>query len=409
MPLTTPYEFQKLGADFHFKTKYSINRCTMGLGKTLQSLMLVEKVGGRTLVLCPAFLKQNWENEILTHLGSDHLKNFVILPYSTLSSKSCGMQAIYTGNFKTIIADECHFLKTEESNRTKKFFSIMEKVKPEYFVGLSGTPIKNRLSELYPLLKAVALNPNPPKTIDTLKYFPTKEKFCDYFCYRKVFKVSRWTEHVSWTGLKPETVKVLRQLLENKVYSVNAEEVIDLPPLRHKKVHTEVPIHMTGDLQLEYENYVLGGKSSVAKKASAILKAKFTCEYVDSLLEQTEDMIVVFTDHVSSCEIIANHFKVTPIHGGTPVEDRMKIASNAVKVIVATIGSFSVGVNLTKANNLVFNDVSWIPADNFQAMKRIHRIGQTKSCLIHYVLAGHVDEFILDMIKTKMEVINSIS
>ena len=87
---------------------------------------------------------------------------------------------------------------------------------------------------------------------------------------------------------------------------------------------------------------------------------------------------------------------------------RIQIAEKS-KVIVATIGAFSVGVNLTKANHLVFNDISWVPADNEQALKRIHRIGQERACTIHYVVGGHVDKFILDKVRSKMKIINSVT
>ena len=157
----------------------------------------------------------------------------------------------------------------------------------------------------------------------------------------------------------------------------------------------------------EYEKYMLGGKSSAAKKASALLKAKHTCSYIEEILSEVETPVVVYTDHVDSCLAIANHFKVRPIHGGVSVEDRAEIAKN-FRVLVATIGSFSVGVTLTQAKNLVFNDLSWIPADNYQALKRIHRIGQNETCVIHYVLGGRVDKFILNMIRDKMKVIEAV-
>jgi len=70
-------------------------------------------------------------------------------------------------------------------------------------------------------------------------------------------------------------------------------------------------------------------------------------------------------------------------------------------VLAATIGSLSVGVTLTAARHVVFNDLSWVPGDNLQAEKRIHRIGQKNACTAHYIEASETDAYIRKTLEEK--------
>jgi SWI/SNF-related matrix-associated actin-dependent regulator 1 of chromatin subfamily A len=78
------------------------------------------------------------------------------------------------------------------------------------------------------------------------------------------------------------------------------------------------------------------------------------------------------------------------------------------KVLVATIGAASTGFTLTAARHLVFNDLPWVPADIDQARKRIHRVGQARGCVIHYMLGSPVDLYIKDKLLAKRKTLRSI-
>jgi SWI/SNF-related matrix-associated actin-dependent regulator 1 of chromatin subfamily A len=61
----------------------------------------------------------------------------------------------------------------------------------------------------------------------------------------------------------------------------------------------------------------------------------------------------------------------------------------------------SVGVTLTRARNVVFNDLSWTHADNQQARARIHRIGQKNICIAHYIIGSETDAYIKRAVEAK--------
>jgi SNF2 family DNA or RNA helicase len=395
------YSYQELAVTFHLAHHYSLNLCEMGLGKTLMALETARRVGGKVLIFCPAFLVANWRQEITRYCST---LDYQIVPYSQLSRGD----EISIASATTIIADEVHYLVNPSSKRTKFFRQILKALKPDYFIGLTGTPIKNRVPEFYSLLSLVSLNPRGTSGIDINQHFRNQDHFASRYCYGERLHFGS-TKVVKWYGLKAERLQEFKTLLKDKVFKVRAEDVLELPPLIHKKVYSA--LEPSPDLAKEFEAYLQGGKNIVAKKASAILKAKATMSYVGDIIEQGNGPVVVFTDHVESAKMIGRHFAVTPITGETPSEQRSQIAKSLemgrISVLVATIGSFSVGVNLTCSNHLVFNDCSWVPASNLQALKRIHRIGQTERCVIHYILAGHVDEFILDTLQKKLAVIDT--
>jgi SNF2 family DNA or RNA helicase len=214
---------------------------------------------------------------------------------------------------------------------------------------------------------------------------------------------NRFSGGWDFTGLLEDKKQEFKELLEGKVFKVSSKEVLSLPPLFHKRHYVDVI--QNEDLLKEF----YGGVGSIEKRRSAVAKAPATIEYIENMREQSSEPIVVFTDHIDSAVEIGVAFKVNPITGGMPAEVRMRVYDRFVAeggVLVATIGAFSVGVNLVNCANLIFNDVSWVPGDNFQAMKRIHRIGQSRPCTIHYVLGGEVDEKILDKLQDKIRVID---
>jgi SWI/SNF-related matrix-associated actin-dependent regulator 1 of chromatin subfamily A len=132
-------------------------------------------------------------------------------------------------------------------------------------------------------------------------------------------------------------------------------------------------------------------------------------------LDKEVGPIVIFTDHLGPVEVIREElkdFKVAVIVGGVSVKKREKIKTDFqagyYDVLIATIGAFSTGVTLTRSSNLVFNDISWVPSDLQQAKDRIHRLGQTATCFVHYIVGAVVDKKILRSIQAKLRTIKKV-
>jgi SNF2 family DNA or RNA helicase len=216
----------------------------------------------------------------------------------------------------------------------------------------------------------------------------------------------------TWTGLK--NVDMLKRYISENYIRFEASECLDLPETIHKEVL--VSKSPQAWLEAEFEKFDSSHSSVMPehKKNAAMLKVKYTEKYVENLLDEGgSGPVIIYTDHVEPCLALAKYFKTTGIHGGTSVFDRYRLAnefkSGKASVLVATIGSFSTGISLIESNNLVFNDIAWVPGDLDQAIGRIVRVGQTKACVIHYLLGSPQDKQILTRVKEKTRVIREIN
>ena len=397
------YPFQEDAVMFHMKHHYSLNCSEMGLGKSLIALETAKRVGGKVAIFGPAFLQSTWENE-----GALEGVVFKYFPYSMLHK----LDHKLLKNFDFWIADECHYLKTPTAKRTEKFYDALARVRPNYFVGLTGTPIKNRVPDFWTLLGFCGLNDKGTsgiKLTGDLKYY---KRFSRYFCNSEFVEVPGRTIE-KFVGIKAEKLEEFKTLLKGKFIRYRVDTVLkDLPELIRKEV--KFKLNDVIGLEEDFQNYMSGGKYNIkAKTVSAALKAKSTAEYCNSLMEGGSGPIVVFTDHVDSAQILSDNIKNSALITGKVQMDTRndivkKFQSGRVNSIVATIGSLSVGVTLTASRHVIFNDLSWIPADNLQAEKRIHRIGQKDVCFAHYVDATPTDGFIRRTLFSKMDAINKV-
>lgn len=428
------FKHQRKGIVYMLNHHYSINGDDMGLGKSLQLIATALILDAKTIISCPTYLQYNWKKEIekfskekkkvyLLNSKFDMVPDdwdFVIIPYSRYSS---GVMKGHGEKFRVLQSlfkqadlvgvDEIQYLKNMKAKRTKLFHRLLKESEVERFVGLSGTVIENRVTEWYSPLVMLSYTPKKTNGYDTTYFFPNQFKFNHKFCRSTAFKVNGKIIR-KWHGIQNK--KMLKQLLKSKYVRRRTEEAIDLPDLIHKDVHFDIDGFPEDILNL-WEIHIAQGKAKhiMSRKAdSAYLKAQYTAEYVKGIIEDGHGPVVVFTDHLNSIQKIAVELKghglngVT-IQGSTNSERRQehvdKFQSGELDYILLTIGAGSTGITLTKAKHMVFNDLSWVPAKNAQAEKRIHRIGQEHKCLIHRILGSPEDAMICAQLDEKMSVL----
>jgi SWI/SNF-related matrix-associated actin-dependent regulator 1 of chromatin subfamily A len=381
------YPFQETGVQFLLRTPWAILGDSMGLGKTVQAIELVNRSPGSTLVVCPAFLKGNWTREIEKFAKDPSL--FTVISYSKLKNLNT--------RYDNTLVDECHYLKNPDAQRTNHFFHLVTDFPPKRLVLMSGTPIKNRVGEFWSLLYLVGAI--------KIDYWD----FCKRFSNLEKFRignrnVTRFTGH--------RNVPELKKILSKCYLRRKASEVLDLPPITRVDVELE-PDFVDKDL-LQAWNEESPAFASM-KKHSALIKASHTAKYVKDILEQGEGPVVIFTDHIEpTMEIsdILKSYKVGSITGATsmPIRDQIvtSFQDKKLDVIVATTGSLSVGVTLTAARHLVFNDLPFVPGDLLQAEKRIHRISQDRPCVVHRVFYGKIDAHIGKTLSKKISTLKEV-
>jgi intein/homing endonuclease len=310
------------------------------------------------------------------------------------------------------LVHNCHYLKEVTTGRTEAIHRYIYENSIKRVYLLTGTPIKNRIEEYYSLISICNYNPKIEFSY-FLEKFPEVVSFADHFSYRneyEIFKGYRKIKIVNWSGLKNEDE--LKGWLKDIYFTRPAS----YPPVTRKDV--VVCDEADFELEMSFNEFVeRGSEASVlpqVKSQAAMNKTKYTIAYCKELLSSGEaDSLVIYSDHIEPAKKIAEAFGVEAITGQTRPEVRQKMASDfqfkKTQVIVATIGSFSTGVTLTRANNMVFNDYPWVPGDMEQAEHRINRIGQTRHCVYHRILGSPQDRYILETIESKMNTIKKVT
>ena len=418
-------DHQLEGFDFAEEHHYSINGFSMGYGKTLIGIMLTIKHSERTLIVCPAFLKRNWEKEFVKFckkklkikvLFSKDLKNFkpndedvLIVNYEIIGK--CRHLFSWAD---LVLADESHYLSNPSAKRTMAFAEFVEVERPERMLLMSGSPIRGKVPQWFAPIYLTSLNPKKTSGIDIRKtHVNSFWSFQKHFCSETMMRLGNRTI-TKFEGLK--NVEGLKKLLKNKYIRTVPSFKLKLPPLIPEIVTVDYSI-MDEDLEEAWKAYREGTKIgehvSSAKKSSALNKTPFTFNFVKNIIDQGCGPVVIYSDHIDPVINLTKMFndkkiKARHICGSVPTEERNRIVTdfqdNKLDVLTATIGAASSGINLTTGTKLVFNDISWINTENDQAKKRIHRIGQKLQCNVYYIAGSRIDKLIVKTTTEKDEI-----
>lgn len=451
-----PYQVE--GANFALSNFYSLNRDKPGMGKSAQALLAVCRYldnfpNRRALVVCPAYLRRNWRNEIeewttlqhclFTHkpksvtwdadivvISYDQLKIFVwswsftrpiVIPVKPcrlakkrvmgkVPWKSPRWPSACDEEFGFVVVDEAHNFKNPKAKRTLNLLSFIKHLKPSYMMLLTGTPIKKKIQDLFIPLYLMALGKRTENKITT------KYKSFFLFCYRFT-NVVKTPFATLYKGVK--NVEELQTYLVNRVIGRDPEEVLDLPEFND--VYVTVDYKENPALLKEFQDFNDGmagkGAESSLKAESAALKAPFTVEYVTDLLEQDVGPVVIFTDHRESCHIITeglrkNGYKGHSIMGGIDSDIRFgwvqEFQKGKLDFLTCTYGAGSEGLNMTQSRHLVLSDLHWVPEVISQARGRIRRMTQLNRCTYHIIGGAVVDKKIYQSLKEAIRVIEKV-
>lgn len=419
-----PFKHQVEGVNWLLQTPKGILGDEPGLGKSAEGA-LAAIYGGfkKVLIVCPAFLKLNWQAElgyftiqdeisILTS-KSFNIKKFNIINYDILKKYK---KELLKEKFDLIIADEAHLLKNLQSIRTKQFISIANKTKNVWL--LTGTPIANRPIDFYSLLKICKHELGKNKQLFGMRYCNGQ---ANYF---------GGMDFSGASNLKELHFKTLDVILRRK-----KEDVLDLP----EKIQTPILLELANFKK--YENAVedyynklyievndpnsdLYGKDisqgsvlaelSCYRKFCALEKVKdgSLFELIDNQLSEF-GRCVVFTGYHQTADLIQEHYKNNCglIDGRIdPIEKQKRIdvfqSGKGPDILVCNI-NIAIGITLTNACIGIFNDLPWSPALLQQAIDRLHRISQTQKVnLLFPVYKNTIDEIMLNVLRDKIKNIN---
>lgn len=423
--------FQIEGIKWITSRKSSMIGDEMGLGKTIQAIGAINTMDARkVLIICPAGVKLNWDKElnewlieplnVYVVMGKTFKipadANVVIVNYD-LVAHSFIWQQLVAHDWALLVCDEAHYLKNQSAKRTKAVLARNGIVhKAAYNVMLTGTPILNRPIELYPVLKVCA----PQVLGKYINYISYAYRYCAGHKAGFRFDVSGASntrelgERLRATYMLRRTVDEVQKDLPDKVYQVH---LLDSSTDMQGKL---TKIMDPGRLDFKYMDSLDGEHIATIRRETAMEKVKHALPHLRDTIESC-DKVVIFAYHrevVAFLEENLTGYGVARITGGDSIEDRQAAierfrTKRDCRVFIGQIQAAGQGINGLQENchHVVFVEWSWVPGEIEQAIKRVHRMGQTKTVHVQFLVwAKSVEEHMmrtaLDKLKTIREIVD---
>lgn len=449
------YDFQVTGVKRLVETKRQILADDMGLGKTVQALTAAHDLGAtRILVVCPNAVKglkhkdgtyfSGWAGESYTWFpewtisiveGDKQQRlaairadtNLLIIHYDVLRLHEFDLTL---DPYDVIIFDESHRLKSRSAKVTQVARHIAKCSDNLFF--LSGTPILNRVSEIWTVLNMLY-----PKD----KRFTSFWRFCGDYCY--VHKDQwGWVIDDITDPDHPKIVKLKKTLEPIVIRRTKPEVLKDMPPktiqqvwveltTRQRRIYTEMEKQMLATLESGEQVSVTVIIAQIMRLKQIALSPGLISEVdpnvrgakFDALLDILESLsgkqVVVFSQFRKALEALFTFLETKDVGptalytGAVDQRKRSELVESfqrgGIRNLLVTTQAGGTGVTLTAASTAIFLDKLWTPALNSQAQDRLHRIGQKESVTIIELLAADtIEERIETMLISKQNIVDAV-
>jgi SNF2 family DNA or RNA helicase len=413
----------------------------MGLGKTIEMISLIlhlkenDRLIGPILLICPMSVVGNWEHELArfaptlvayTHHGAgrltgeafkaEALKHDMVISTYALTTRD--RELFESLHWQGVVLDEAQNVK----NASTKQSQAARAIPADFRVALTGTPVENRLSELWSIMEF--LNPG---------YLGPADRF------RKDFALP--IERGNDAGTKAQLRTLVQPFILRRV-KTDPTIISDLP----EKLEMKVYCTLTPEQATLYEALVndmmaqIESTQGIQRKGlvlASLTKLKQICNHPAHFLkdhtpladrsgklarlEEMMDEVVaagdhalVFTQYAEWGRELQSYLRerlgkdVLYLHGGTPRHLRDRLVQRfqndrrGPPVFILSLKAGGTGLNLTRANHVFHYDRWWNPAVEQQATDRAFRIGQTQNVQVHKLISsGTLEERIDDMIESK--------
>jgi SNF2 family DNA or RNA helicase len=440
--------YQVRGASWlAFLERWGLGACLaddMGLGKTIQFITLMlhlkdqEVLEHPTLLVCPTSVLGNWERELkkfapslkaVLHHGDRRPQgkafakavkgqDLVITSYSLVHRDTKDLQTV---TWQGIVLDEAQNIKNSEAKQSQ----AVRQLETQFRIALTGTPVENRLSELWSILDF--LNPGylGPRNFFQRRFAIPIERYGDTaslqtlrglvqpFILRRL-KTDRSIiqdlpdkqEMTVFCGLTAEQAALYQKLVDQSLVDIESAEGIQRHGLilallvRLKQVCNHPGLLKKGE-PIDADLQVHSGK----------------LQRLEEMLEEVlaeGDRCLIFTQFAEWGKLLQAHLhqrfnrEVLYLYGSTSKKqreemvDRFQNDPQAPRIFILSLKAGGVGLNLTRANHVFHFDRWWNPAVENQATDRVFRIGQTRNVQVHkFVCTGTLEERIHELIESK--------
>jgi hypothetical protein len=415
----------------------------MGLGKTVQLIAyLLDRTDHSTspaLIVCPASVLGNWQRELYrfapdlaTHIhhGPDRTRDIadleghdvVLTSYSLLPRDK---RLLGEAEWRVVVLDEAQQVK----NPLTRGAQAARALRARHRIALTGTPIENRLDELWSILHF--LNPG---LLDTRS------------AYRR-----RYATPIEKHGDQAATERLRRITAPFILRRHKSDPTVlpDLPPRQESNEYCTLTVEQAALYQATIDAMLgqVKGAAGIERRGhvlALLTRLKQVCNHpvqalsrpgtmvgrsgkLDRLTEMLAEAIdegdsaLVFTQYAVMGRLLSEHLTrsldVTRLYldGSTPIRERERVVDgfqaegDEPRVLVMSLKAGGLGLNLTNASHVFHFDRWWNPAVEDQASDRAHRIGQTRIVQVHRMIcAGTIEERIDELIEAKRGLATSI-
>ncbi|MHA1149329.1 MAG: DEAD/DEAH box helicase [Promethearchaeota archaeon] len=432
----------------------------MGLGKTIQVIAYLlyrkkkyPRAPGSILVICPTSVMFNWIREIkkfapdldvILHHGPKRIKdlkkaseytksNVIILTsYGTLRNDIDFLESIH---FEGVIVDESQNMKNYESQQTKAIL----KLKSGYRICLSGTPIENRLMELWTLFEF--LNPGllGKRSDFQRNYVMPIERFQDQdaadklrriiapFIMRRVKSDKNIIDDLPdknemkiYLNLSKEQVKLYKTLVDRTLEEMSIIST-DKRRKRGLVLGLLTKLKQVCNHPFQFNKQKIDDTISTKEIISKSKKLERLLEMIEEVISNGEK-VLIFTQFKQMGDLILKtleriyDFSILFFHGSISATKRKEIVDefqsenlDSSPVLIVSLKAGGTGLNLTKGTTVIHFDRWWNPAVEDQATDRAYRIGQTKEVNVYkFITLGTIEEKIDSLLVEKRDLADKI-
>jgi SNF2-related domain/SNF2 Helicase protein/Helicase conserved C-terminal domain len=443
--------YQEFGVRWlYLLTRLGLGACLaddMGLGKTIQVLALLlvlkRELKGTSscpsLLVVPATLLSNWASEaerfapslrvLIVHpsampsaelraLDSEKINDadLVVTSYGTLLRWPLVEQI----EWHLLILDEAQAIKNPDTKQTRQ----VKKIKANTRIALTGTPVENRLSDLWSifdfthpgLLGSNKVFTQFTKRLAQGEHFGPLRKLVQPYILRRlktdksvIADLPDKTELKSWCGLSASQAALYQQAVKQLAQALGSAEGIArrgvvLSYLMRFKQICNHPSQWLGDGEWRAAD---SGKFARLRELIEVIAAKQEKVLVFTQFRETTKPLAAFLGSIFGREGLV-------LHGGTPVAKRRELVKQfqndeLTPFFVLSLKAGGAGLNLTAASHVIHFDRWWNPAVENQATDRAFRIGQKKNVLVHkFICRGTVEDRIDALIESKQQLVKDV-
>lgn len=414
----------------------------MGLGKTLQMLAFMDqqKRGGQirpSLVVCPASLVYNWKEEaqrfapdlkvellagsqqarkpVLESISADDHADLYVTSYDTLKRD---ITAYKDAQFSDVVLDEAQFIK----NRGTAAAKAVKVLNADNRFALTGTPIENRLSELWSIFDFLM-----PGFLYTAPEFSSRYEvpIMKQHDEEATRKLAEMTAPFILRRKKADVLKDLPEKLEetqSQAMEEDQRKLYDAQVVRTKELLSGAEPSQEDKLRILAEitrlRQLCCDPSLLFSDYEGSSTKRLACkELVQRAIEGGHRMLI-FSQFTSMLDLLAKDLEQEGIQfyiltGATPKAERMRLVnefnSGDVPVFLISLRAGGTGLNLTGADLVIHYDPWWNLAVQDQATDRAHRIGQTRDVTVIKLIASDtIEERILKLQDTKQDLADAV-